>query len=178
MRTKKIQSLLLALICLGLAVACTFSQTPAAPSPTTAPPPQPTPPPLTVQIVLIAREDNGQSGDLIGCGDSAIPVQVTASSTQAPLVAALEALLAVRDATYGESGLYNALHQSDLRVDSAAVAGGEATVHLSGTLLLGGVCDNPRVQAQLEGTVLRVPDVESVAVYVNDTPLESILSER
>ena len=189
MRTKKLTALLLALTAIGLVSACTFAQTPAAPLPTIAPsptatpptsasPPTATPPPLTVQIILIALEDNGQSGDMVGCGDSAIPVQVAASSTQEPLTAALQALLAVHDAYYGESGLYNTLYQSDLRVDSAAVTGGEAVVHLSGTLLLGGVCDNPRVQAQLEGTALQFPEVDTVAVYINDEPLASILSER
>ena len=63
--------------------------TPATMAPTTATE-------QTVKIVLIALEDNGQSGTLVGCGDSAIPVTVTIPRTQGVLRAALEKLLSAK----------------------------------------------------------------------------------
>ncbi|HZW05233.1 MAG TPA: GerMN domain-containing protein, partial [Anaerolineaceae bacterium] len=76
----------------------------------------------------------------------------------------------------GESGLYNALYQSDLNVDSLTIVDGAATLRLTGQLMLGGVCDNPRVLAQIVRTLTHNPDVESAEVFINDTPLEDLLS--
>jgi hypothetical protein len=129
-----------------------------------------------VQIYLIGLEDNGQTGVTVGCGDSAIPVQVEIQPTQGVLKAALEALLSIKDQYYGQSGLYNALYQSDLQVDSININNGKATVYLSGSLIMGGECDNPRVQAQLEQTVLQFPTVTEADIYVNGKPLSDVLS--
>ena len=85
------------------------------PSATTVPP-NPTAAEQTVKIFLIALEDNGQSGTLVGCGDSAVPVTVTIPPTQGVLRAALEKLLSAKQQFYGESGFYNALYQSDLEL--------------------------------------------------------------
>ncbi len=136
------------------------------------------PSPQTAQFFLIALEDNGQSGLAVGCGDSAVPVTVEVPAGSEPLRVALETLLAIHEPYYGESGLYNALYQSDLQVQSATMEGGQAVVHLSGTLMLGGVCDNPRVQAQLEETVRQFSPTGQVAVFVNDVPLADVLSLR
>lgn len=153
------------------------SPVPASPVPPTETPTE-TPSTMTVQVFLIALEDNGQSGKPVGCGDSAVPVQVTTAHTQAVLKAALEALLSIKEPYYGQSGLYNALHQSDLRLDSATIKDGLATIRLSGTMLLGGVCDTPRVEAQITETALQFSTVSEVAVFVNGVPLEEVLSEK
>ena len=129
-----------------------------------------------VQIYLIAIDDNGQSGSPVGCGDSAVPVQVQIEPTQGVLKAALEALLSIKDQFYGQSGLYNALYQSDLQVDSVKISDGTAEVHLSGSLILGGECDDPRVQAQLEETVLQFPTVTKADIYINGKILADALS--
>jgi len=138
--------------------------------------PDTTPGLQTVQIFLIALEDNGQSGTKIGCDDSVIPVQVAIAPTQGVLRAALEELLSLKESYYGQSGLYNALYQSDLKLDSVSIEQGEAIIRLSGTLMLGGVCDNPRVEAQLEETALQFSTVSQVSVFVNGRPLEEVLS--
>jgi hypothetical protein len=130
----------------------------------------------TVQIFLIAVGDNGQSGSLVGCGDSAVSVQVQTPPTSQVLQAALEALLSIKDQFYGQSGLYNALYQSDLKVDSINIVAGRASVYLTGTLLMGGECDTPRVQAQLEQTVLQFPTVTEADIYINGKPLADVLS--
>jgi Sporulation and spore germination len=134
------------------------------------------PAPHTVQIFLIAVDDNGQTGFPVGCGDSAIPVQMETPPTQGVLKAALVALLSIKDQYYGQSGLYNALYQSDLLVETVSIVGGKASVYLIGTLLMGGECDAPRVQAQLEQTVLQFPTVTEVAIYINGKPLAEVLS--
>ncbi len=127
-------------------------------------------------IFLIALEDAGQSGDMIGCNDSVIPVAVEIEPTIAPLTAALETLLSLDEQYYGQSGLYNALYQSALQVEGVNIDNGKAVIHLTGDLQLGGVCDNPRVQAQLEQTARQYETVNAVAITVNGVPLESLLS--
>jgi LysM repeat protein len=128
-----------------------------------------------VNIHLIALEDGGQSGPEVGCGDSVVSVEVTVAPTPAPLTAALEKLLSIEDQYYGASGLYNALYQSDLAVDDVQIANREATVHLSGTPMVGGTCDVPRVKAQLEHTALQFSTVDTVSIFVNGTPLDNAL---
>lgn len=132
----------------------------------------------TVKIFLIALEDNGQSGTRVGCGDSAIPVTVTIPKTQGVLRAALEKLLSAKKQFYGESGYYNALYQSDLQVAKVTIEQGKAIIHLTGTIMLGGTCDAPRLEAQIEQTALQFSTVSDVAVFVNDVPLEDILSSK
>jgi hypothetical protein len=146
--------------------------------PTAAPPTSTTASEQTVKIVLIELEGNGQSGPLVGCGDSAIPITVTIPPTQGVLRAALEKLFSAKQQFYGESGYYNALYQSDLEVASVKIEQGNAIVHLTGSITLGGVCDAPRVQAQIEQTALQFSTVSEVTVFVNDVPLEDVLSSR
>lgn len=132
----------------------------------------------TVKIFLIALEDNGQSGILVGCGDSAVPVTVIIPRTQGVLKAALEKLLSIKEQYYGESGLYNALYQSDLQLKSVTIDQGKAVIHLTGTVMLGGVCDAPRVEAQIKQTALQFSTVSDVEVFINDIPLEDVLSQK
>jgi hypothetical protein len=146
--------------------------------PTQPPPASPTDAEQMVKIVLIALEDNGQSGTPVGCGDSAIPINVTIPRTQAVLRAALEKLFSAKQQFYGESGYYNALYQSDLQVAGVTIEQGKATIRLTGTILLGGTCDAPRVQAQIEQTALQFSTVSEVDVFINEVPIEEFLSTR
>lgn len=143
-----------------------------------APPTSTTAAEQMIKIVLIELEGNGQSGPLVGCGDSAIPINVTIPRTQGILRAALEKLFSAKQQFYGESGYYNALYQSDLDVASVTIEQGKAIVHLTGTIMLGGACDAPRVEAQIEQTALQFSTVNDVSVFVNDMPLEDVLSSR
>jgi hypothetical protein len=129
-----------------------------------------------VKIFLIAMNDNGKSGLVVGCGDSVVPAQVEITPTAGVLKAALVALLSVKDQNYGQSGLYNALYQSALQVESVSIDSGKASVYLTGTLKMGGECDNPRVQAQLERTVLQFPAVKEAATFINGKPLAEAVS--
>jgi hypothetical protein len=129
-------------------------------------------------IYLIAIGDAGQTGKEIGCDDSVVPVEVEIEPTIAPLRAALEQLLAIDTETYGQSGLYSALYASDLTVGSIDIVQGKATIALSGDLVLAGVCDNPRVAAQLEETALQFSTVNQVEILLNGEPLDQVLSQQ
>jgi LysM repeat protein len=138
-------------------------------------PPTPAPPPGTtrVNIYMIGLNDGS-----IGCGDSVVPVRRDVPRTNAPLTAALNLLLSQKSQYYGESGLYNALYQSDLRIAGITRSGGTWTINLTGALRLGGVCDNPRVKAQLEQTALQFSTVQSVRYFINGKPLDTVLSGK
>jgi hypothetical protein len=132
-----------------------------------------------ISICLVALSDAGHSGREIGCGDSAILVEREISPTLGPLKAAVEELLSMHDPYYGQSGLYNALYQSQLRVQSVVLdSQGVATIKLTGTLLTGGTCDAPRVIAQFEETGRQFSTVKSVTVLVNGKRLQDLLSEK
>jgi LysM repeat protein len=143
-----------------------------------APAAQPTPvPPVDFtrsQIFLVALDDGGQSGRLIGCNDSLVPVPIDIAPTRAILRASLEKLLSLHDPYYGESGLYNALYQSTLRLEDVRIDNRVATIELSGQLMLGGVCDSPRVQAQLEQVALQFATVSRVEITLNGRPLSEV----
>ena len=130
-------------------------------------------PTTSVNIYMVALE-----GGNVGCGDGLVAVRQTVPATNAPLTAALNQLLSQKSQYYGESGLYNALYQSNLRVSRITRSGSAWRVYLTGTLRLGGVCDNPRVKAQLEQTALQFSTVKSVRFFVNGKALETLLSGK
>ncbi len=127
------------------------------------------------QIYLVAVGDAGQSGQQFGCGDSLVPVTVEIEPTLGVLTAALEQLVNLDEQFYGESGLYNALYQSDLTVEDVQIEEGEAQISLSGEIMQGGACDTPRIQAQLEETALQFATVDQVTILVNDLPLDEVI---
>jgi hypothetical protein len=126
-------------------------------------------------IFLIAEGDNGQTGDPIGCEDSIVPVQVevpAADTLEGRIAAALTALFTLGDEReYGESGLTNIFYQSNVTVQSVTVEDGHATVNLTGTILIGGECDEPRVVESIRYTVLAFEGVNTVTVLFNGSPL-------
>jgi hypothetical protein len=157
------------------AVSDVFDVTPV----TTPTPPTPTPSGnlfTRANIYLIAVGDEGESGREIGCGDSVVPVEVAIEPTIAPLRAALNSLLSLNTREYGQSGLYNALYRSDLTIEDINIVNREAVIRLSGELVLGGVCDEPRVQAQLREIALQYATVDRVSIFINGTPLDEVLS--
>lgn len=135
-----------------------------------------TPEAESLQVYLVAVGDEGRLGREIGCGDSLVPVTVGEMPAGDPVRAALEALLAFEESD--RQGYYDALAQSDIRIDEATVQEGLATVRLSGQPMLGGVCDTPRFQEQLRETVLQFESVDQVEIFLNGEPVEEALSER
>ena len=131
---------------------------------------------IILKIFLVALDDGGVTGKAVGCGDSAVPVTIEIPYTTAVLRAALTELLSIKDQYYGDSGLYNALYQSDMTIDGINLVNGEAVIKLKGEFSLGGICDNPRLQAQLEETALQFSTVQKASFFINNVPLEDLLS--
>jgi hypothetical protein len=133
---------------------------------------------MKIKLFFVALEDNGKSGKKIGCNDSIVAVERAIPQTQGVLTAALKELLSIRERRIGDAGLYNALAQANLTIDAIAVIDGKALINLSGTLGLSGVCDDPRVQAQLEELALQFATVKQVSITLNGIPLEKALSGK
>lgn len=129
-----------------------------------------------IKIYLIAIDDNGKGGKRIDSGDSLIPIERTISTPSSPLVGAITELLSIKDHFYGQSGLYNSLYQSNLKVENAKIINGVATINISGKLVLGGELDNPRVKAQIVETALQFSTVKEVKVFINGKPIDTVLS--
>lgn len=129
----------------------------------------------SVTVFYIAQGDGGTSGPAVGCGDSAVAVTSPTVTFTDPVEAALRTLLANHSAQIGQSGLSNALWQSRLHVDSVDRNANTITAQLSGTLTLGGECDNPRVEQQLLLTAQQAAGTP-VAVTVNGKALSQALS--
>lgn len=127
-----------------------------------------------VKIYLVAVGDDGKTGSKIGCGDSLVAVTKDIQETTKPLEAAIKELLALTNRDYGQSGLMTALYQSTLQVKSVSVDKGVANIKLSGTILSGGTCDDPRIVAQLKNTASQFSSVKSVNITVNDVPLDQL----
>lgn len=133
---------------------------------------------MTVGLFFVALDDGGKSGKAIGCNDSIIPVARVVPPTSEPLTTTIAELLSIRDRHYGQSGLYNALAASTLKAGRVSLVKGVAEIRLTGTVSLGGTCDGPRVDAQIRETVLQFPAVKTVAIFINDEPIEKVLSGK
>ena len=127
-------------------------------------------------IFLVAQEDNGVSGKKIGCDDSLVGVEVSINPDQPDLWSALSALLTLDEPYYGESGLYNALYQSNLNILEIEIDQMTAKIYLEGELLLGGVCDHPRVEGQFMATILQFEEYNTAEIYINGVLLQDLLS--
>ena len=193
MNKNNLHRCLVLLVLLDLVMACVIpgvQPTPPLmlPSPNVETPPQlpssalespPAQPFSQVSFYLVALEDNGKSGIPIGCGDSLVAITRQVEPTTDPVTAALEQLFLQKTQFLSESGLYTSLYQSDLKVQSIVYGpGGDVWVELTGTYLLGGVCDNPRFQGQIEQTIRATSHVSAVNVTINGKPLHEIVSNR
>lgn len=127
------------------------------------------------KIFFIAIDDNGRRGEKIGCNDSVVSVERNIQETRAPLKYSLEALL--KEKKYDvEMGLVNVLYQSDLKIEKITLVNGKASIYLIGEHKLGGVCDTPRFKAQLEETALQFNTIRQVEFFINNRPIDEVLS--
>ncbi|HEX8293160.1 MAG TPA: GerMN domain-containing protein [Pyrinomonadaceae bacterium] len=135
---------------------------------------EPTPTGREVKVFLVALDDRGRRGRRIGCDDSLVPVTRNVIAAGAPLKAAVEELLAL-PREY-EGGLRNFWAGENLRVQSAVIAGGVATIRILGTLPVAGVCDQPRIEEQINATARQFRGVRSVRVFLNGQRLARAIS--
>ncbi len=128
------------------------------------------------KVFLIDLENSLSGSEILGCGDGLAYLGYDMSASQDPVYDTLAELLTLNQNDYAASGYYNSLDNAQLTVNSLSINNGVAEVYLNGTLSLGGVCDNPRVVAQLEKTLLQFPNITSVDIYINSEPLADFLS--
>ena len=144
--------------------------------------PVPTEPELetTLQIAVVKMEDDGKTGEKIGCGDSIIYIEKTAEGTKLEetkkIQLALKELFAI-GVTAVDNEYYNGLqHSKNLKVESVnKTNNGDnsiISVILSGELISAGTCDDPRIKEQIYSTVKANSSADEVQVYINDQELE------
>lgn len=129
-----------------------------------------------VTIYVVALEDSGISGKKIGCEDSLVPIEVEAESSLEFPWNAVEALLNLPPGALEASGLYTAFHQADLELVKYETNNKTAQVYLEGELMIGGVCDHPRIEEQLYATILQNEQIEEVDIFINGESLQDYLS--
>jgi hypothetical protein len=124
----------------------------------------------TVKIFLVAVGDDGKTGKKIGCGDSLVAVERPIKKTAAPLAAAIRELLSTPQHP-GSPGLENFWKGRQLKVTSVAIVNHTATIRLSGEVFVAGVCDEPRIQSQIEATARQFATVKQVKVFIGKRTL-------
>lgn len=128
-------------------------------------------------VYYVAIDDGGARGVRFGCNDSLVPVRGIAVPGD-PLSVALERLLDVGMPVDSDAALYDSLADSSLRYLSGYMSGATVVVNLSGSLRPGGVCDIPRIQAQLTQTIVSASGASRAEIYVNGRTLTEALSVR
>jgi hypothetical protein len=98
-----------------------------------------------VKVYLVALEDDGRSGQKIGCGDSLVAVTRRVRARRPTLRTAIQELLLIPHEY--DARLKNFWRGRNLRVRSASVnRAGVATIHIAGAgPQVAGVCDQPRI---------------------------------
>jgi hypothetical protein len=129
-----------------------------------------------IQLYLIEPPDQSDGEGPIGCGDRMVAVTRTIPHTQSILTAAITSLINLKQINV--DGKYNALGNATLTLESVKVEGGKATIRLNGEMNIGGICDAPRVQAQIEYTAKQFTSVQWVDIFLNGEPLSEALGGR
>ncbi len=124
------------------------------------------PPAATAQVTqatiyMIKPDDNGATINSVkvGCGDSAVPVTATATNSYdatnpvASINAAMMTILNMTANQFQAQNLQNPLGDQALSIQSVDQNGTQLVVHLNGQFSFGGVCELPRVRAQIEETI-------------------------
>ncbi|WP_258061776.1 hypothetical protein [Arthrobacter sp. ZGTC412] len=133
----------------------------------------------TVTAFYVLLDDGGSNGVRFGCNDSLVGVAHISSAGEDALAAAVRALLDAQaeavESPPPSPDVYNALSGSELKFLSGSFDGTTVTVYLAGTLSMGGVCDLPRVEAQLTQTAVSAVGAIRAEIYVNGRSLSEAL---
>ena len=131
----------------------------------------------SIKIYLVAVGDDGKTGKKIGCGDSLIAVTRTIKKTAVPLAAAIRELLQTpqHPNVDGSPNLENFWKGRNLKVRSVSIVNRTATIRLSGALSVAGVCDEPRIESQIDATARQFPTVKKVKVFIGKQTLAAAI---
>lgn len=130
---------------------------------------------MTVRIPVLAGElfDMPTSGTKRGC-DNVVFIEREVGRSRAVLNATLTELFNYSENLGFLPGNF-LVTQKDLFFDKAIIEGGVAKVYLIGEIgPLGGVCDSPRINIQIEEAALQFNTVNSVEIYLNGEIFEMI----
>ncbi|MEA3323449.1 MAG: GerMN domain-containing protein [Patescibacteria group bacterium] len=130
-------------------------------------------------IYLVAIDGTSLDDSLdvptIGCDDKLVAVQIDKKLSPQE---ALETLFAY-DEYDEEDGLYNIFSLSpNLQIEKMVIANDFAIVTLTEDLVTGGMCDDPRVSAQIRKTLMQFDEIDGVDIFVGDEEVNSYLSEK
>lgn len=134
----------------------------------------------TLKIAVVKMEDNGVSGEKIGCGDSIIYIDKTADGIKLEdsrkIQLALKELFAV-GVTAVDDPYYNGLqHSKNLAVESVnETNNGQnsiVNVNIIGEMISAGTCDDPRIKEQIYSTIKANSSADEVNAYINGTELK------
>ncbi len=159
-----------------------------SPSPGATPPGPPAPGPLptaiptpggfsSVKVALVAVGDEGRRGKRIGCGDSVVLVDRPIAPTTGVLAASMRELLATRAADVEGQGLATFL-PAGLTLEGVTISNGVAVIRLRGEPVVAGVCDDPRIEAQIGETALQFSTVRDAAILVGGRTLNQVLCRQ
>lgn len=126
-------------------------------------------------MYFVALDDGGSTGVRFGCNDSLVAVFHSPAAAAEPLRTSLTILLG---GSVAPAGLYNSLDSSDLEYVSAYFDGTTVVVNLAGTVRPGGICDIPRLEAQLTHTAVSAVGASRAEIYVDGRRLADVLSLR
>jgi hypothetical protein len=129
----------------------------------------------SIKIYLVAVGDDGKTGKKIGCGDSLIAVTRTIKKTAVPLTAAIRELLQTPPHPEDSPNLENFWKGRNLKVRSVSIVNRTATIRLTGQLWVAGVCDEPRIEAQIDATARQFPTVKQVKVFIGQQTLAAAI---
>ena len=113
---------------------------------------------VTIALILTEGSEVPEGtglGPIIGCSDRVVMVPMSRVSDSGEVVIdALNTLFGLRDPS--PEGFYSSLAFSDVKVLNRSIAtsdGVNVTIRLEGKLVSSGVCDDPRIKAQIEETI-------------------------
>jgi spore germination protein GerM len=132
---------------------------------------------MTVKVYYIDTNVPNQNGS-VGCGDEAIGVDKPIVPTASLLETALEILLSSDQSLMEGAGLYNALANQNWELESVSIINEEAIIKFYGKFVGMGVCENPRIKAQIEKTALQFSTVKKVSIFVGGISLDELMSAK
>lgn len=140
----------------------------------------------TLKVAVVKLEDNGVSGEKIGCGDSIIYIDKTAEGIKLEdsrkVQLALKELFAIGE-TAVDGPYYNGLqYATGLKVESVNESENPdkttIEVNISGEMASGGTCDDPRITEQIMSTIKANSTADEIKVYINDKDLDGYFNMK